>query len=58
MLGEEEVKRMKTTYVLVTALSFLALLVMAPVADARRGRDDGPRPPKCQIEDGGVKVCR
>ena len=40
------------------ALSFVALLGMAPDADARgKRRDDPPKPPECQVEDGGVLVC-
>ena len=49
---------MRKTFALATALSFLALLTMAPVAHARRGHDDAPQPPECQIEDGGVVVCK
>jgi len=49
----------KKTMALAVALSFAALLAMVPDADAkgRRG-DDVPHPPECQVEDGGVLVCR
>ena len=47
----------KKTMALALALSFAALLAMVPNADARRG-DDVPAPPECQVEDGGVLVCR
>ena len=48
---------MKKTMALALALSFTALLAMVPDADARR-KDDAPHPPECQVEDGGVLVCR
>ena len=48
---------MKKTMALALVLSFAALLAMVPGADAR-GRDDAPQPPECQVEDGGVLVCR
>jgi len=49
----------KKTMVLALALSFAALLVMVPDVDAKGKRnDDVPHPPECQVEDGGVVVCR
>ena len=36
----------------------LALSLSAPGAEARRGKDNPPKPPECQIEDGGVVVCK
>jgi hypothetical protein len=48
---------MKKAMAMALALSFAALLAMVPDADARRG-DDNPPPPECQVEDGGVLVCR
>jgi len=36
----------------------LALTLSAPGAEARRGADNPPEPPECQIEDGGVLVCK
>lgn len=47
----------KKTMALALALSFAALLAMVPNADAR-GKDDAPQPPECQVEDGGVLVCK
>jgi hypothetical protein len=49
----------KKTMALALALSFAALLAMVPDADAkgRRG-DDVQHPVECQVEDGGVLVCR
>ena len=40
------------------ALSLLGLLALAPTAEARRGNDNPPEPPECQVEDGGIIVCR
>ncbi len=37
------------------ALSFIGLLAIAPNAHARRGQ---PEPPECQVEDGGILVCK
>ena len=49
----------KKTMALALALSFAALLAMVPNADAKGKRgDDNPRPPECEVEDGGVLVCR
>jgi len=49
---------MREITALALALSFMALLGMAADADARgKRRDDPPRPPECQVEDGGVLVC-
>ncbi len=47
----------KKTMALALALSFAALLAMVPNADAK-GTDDAPQPPECQVEDGGVVVCK
>lgn len=50
---------MKKTMALALVLSFAALLAMVPDADARgKRKDDVPPPPECQVEDGGVLVCR
>jgi hypothetical protein len=38
-------------------LSLVTMLAAAPSAHAR-GADDPPAPPECQIEDGGVLVCK
>ncbi len=45
---------MKKTIVAALAVAVVAL---APSAHARRG-DDVPVPPECQIEDGGILVCK
>jgi hypothetical protein len=47
---------MKKSVTIALMLSMVAMLAAAPSAHARRGADD-PKP-KCQIEDGGVRVCR
>jgi hypothetical protein len=51
---------MKKMVAFLMAVSFLGLTALAPDADARRGRgaDNPPEPPECQIEDGGVIVCK
>lgn len=42
------------------ALSFAGILAVAPDAYAKRGRgaDNPPEPPKCEVEDGGIVVCK
>jgi hypothetical protein len=56
----EEGISMKKMVAFLMAVSFLGLTALAPNADARRGRgaDNPPEPPECQIEDGGVIVCK
>jgi hypothetical protein len=49
---------MAKKFAFVSALSLMIMLAMAPLAHARRGHDDPPQPPECQIEDGGVLVCK
>jgi len=48
---------MTKTFAFVTVLSLLTVLALAPAADAR-GKDDAPRPPECEVEDGGVIICK
>ncbi len=48
---------MKKTIVAALAVAVVALFALAPSAHARRG-DDVPVPPECQIEDGGILVCK
>lgn len=50
---------MKKTMALALVLSFAALLAVVPGADAKGRRvDDVPPPPECEVEEGGVLVCR
>jgi len=51
---------MKKTVALLLAVSFPGLTALAPDADARRGRgaDNPPEAPECEVEDGGVIVCK
>ena len=48
---------MKKTIVMALAAALLGFVALAPSAHARRG-DDVPVPPECQIEDGGILVCK
>ena len=48
----------KEIFALALALSFAALAATAPSAHARRGADNPPQPPECEVEDGGVVVCK
>ena len=48
----------KEVFALALALSFAVLAAVAPSADARRGADNPPHPPECEVEDGGVIVCK
>ena len=48
----------KQVFALALALSFVMLAAVAPSAHARRGADNPPHPPECQVEDGGVIVCK
>jgi len=53
-----EVMSMTKTFAFVTALSLLTVLALAPAVNARGGKDDAPQPPECQVEDGGVIICK
>lgn len=48
----------KKTFTLAVALTFALLAAVAPSAHARQGADDPLEPPECQVEDGGVIVCK
>ena len=50
----------KKVFASALVLSFAMLAAMAPSADAKRGRgaDNPPQPPECEVEDGGVIVCK
>jgi hypothetical protein len=60
MNPNEEERKMKKMMAFLLAVSFLGLTALAPDADARRGRgaDNPPEPPECEVEDGGVLVCK
>jgi hypothetical protein len=60
MNQNEEEMRMKKMMAFLLAVSFLGLTALAPDADARRGRgaDNPPEAPECEVEDGGVIVCK
>ena len=49
---------MKNSMAIALMLSLAAMLAAAPSAHARQGADDPSAPPECQIEDGGVLVCK
>ncbi len=49
---------MKKIVPIALMLSLVAMLAAAPSAHARRGADNPPEPPECEIEDGGVLVCK
>ena len=49
---------MKKSLTIAIMLSLAAMLSVAPSAHARRGADNPPEPPECEIEDGGVLVCK
>jgi hypothetical protein len=49
---------MKKSIAFVMALSLVSTLAIATGAQAKQGADNPPEPPECQIEDGGVLVCR
>lgn len=40
------------------ALAILGLITGVATASAKHGADDPAQPPQCQIEDGGVLVCK
>lgn len=48
---------MKKIMALGLAMTFAALLSVAVEAQAR-GKDDVPPAPECQVEDGGIVVCK
>lgn len=39
------------------ALLFAVLVAAAPSVQAR-GKDNPPQPPECEVEDGGILVCK
>ena len=49
---------MKKSQTIALMLSLVTMLAIAPSAHARRGADNPPEPPECQVEDGGVIVCK
>ena len=49
---------MKKSVTIAMMLALAAMLSLAPTAHARRGADNPPEAPECQIEDGGVQVCK
>ena len=49
---------MKKTLTIALMLSLATMLAVAPSAHARRGADNPPEPPECEIEYGGVLVCK
>lgn len=49
---------MKKSLAIALMLSLATLLATAPSVHARRGADNPPEPPECQVEDGGVIVCK
>jgi hypothetical protein len=49
---------MRKTMTIALMLSLAAMLATAPSAHARRGADNPPEPQECEIEDGGIVVCK
>ena len=49
---------MKKTLTIALMLSLVAMLAAAPSAHARRGADNPAEPAECEIEDGGIVVCK
>jgi len=49
---------MKKALTIALMLSLVTMLAAAPSAHARRGADNPPEPPECEVEDGGVLVCK
>ncbi len=49
---------MKKILPIALMLSLVTILAAAPSAHARRGADNPPEPQECEIEDGGVLVCK
>ena len=47
----------KEVFALALALSFAMLAAVAPSAHAKRGVEV-EHPPECEIEDGGVTICK
>ena len=45
------------TLMAIAALA-LVMTLSARGAEARRGADNPPQPPECEIEDGGIVVCK
>jgi erythromycin esterase-like protein len=54
----KEVTQMLNKMLMAIAALALVLSLSVPGAEARRGKDNPPEPPECQIEDGGVVVCK
>ena len=49
---------MKKSIAFVMALSLVSMLALTTNAHARRGADNPPEPPECEVEDGGIIVCK
>ena len=49
---------MKKSIAFVMALSLVSMLALATGALAKDGADNPPEPEECQVEDGGIVVCR
>jgi hypothetical protein len=47
---------MKKARTIALMLSLVTILAAASSAHARRGADNPPEPPECQVEDGGVQT--